>query len=782
MRDQLHLMELVDNYLDGTMNNTDRAAFEERLRTNEELRSLVEDQQRLRRAARRSPVRAEAKKASRKYRWGKMWPGISAGLVLLIAATVAMFVWNGNLGTNESERIGSNETVLRTLADTTGTHLDTFVITIDPTRDTTLATPGGIVLDIPKGAFVDSLGAAISSPVRVTVMEALDPLDIMKAGLSTMSGATLLETGGMFYLDAQANGNAVKIDPAKPLTVMVPATKGQSGMQLYAGVKAQDGSIDWRDPKPLKKSLVPVDIKTLDFYPPRYLEKIADLGQDATKKAFTDSLYWSFSPDVKNCLSEGVYTNVDSTFHPTSEMYRAIELGAYLFANNCASCHRPDRDLTGPALAGARERWVDKGDIRAWVKNPTSLIKTENKYANDLFRKWNKSVMTSHDLSDHEIDMILTYVDNSVPDDVWRCGIDPAKVSAIWNDSFNRTNLATREFGERMREIHLSCDERVLDLYVSNLEKDLSQVDSMAVRLGHGTFASFALENDGRVDLPTHAADRLRTYYENQSRAEAEAIRKTQEKFWNEQRKQDVRSNAKQADHAMTESVREGELFQKEFEANLDTVYKQLGIQRIRLPRSAWVVPVVSTGWWNVDKAVLEATATRSSMSYTDDKTGKTAKLTYTPLTVQVADRSSYDQLVIYLLPKQLNSYQRMKEEGGIFSERLNSIFQYEVFCLGMKGGQQFAFSAAVDGVGDMSVDLTIADDNALRQMLRTKGRLEDELLEDARYVRWLDVDSQRRRTNQTKMELREALLPVVFPCLDADKPEPAPADEFPAF
>ena len=137
MRDQLHLMELVDNYLDGTMNNTDRAAFEERLRTNEELRSLVEDQQRLRRAARRSPVRAEAKKAFRKYRRGKMWPGIGAGLVLLIAATVAMFVWNGNLGTHESERIGSNETVLRTLADTTGTHLDPFVITIDPTRDTT---------------------------------------------------------------------------------------------------------------------------------------------------------------------------------------------------------------------------------------------------------------------------------------------------------------------------------------------------------------------------------------------------------------------------------------------------------------------------------------------------------------------------------------------------------------------------------------------------------------------------------------------------------------------
>ena len=61
MRDQLHLMELVDNYLDGAMNPTDRTAFEDRLRNSEELRALVEDQQRLRRAARRSPARAAAK-------------------------------------------------------------------------------------------------------------------------------------------------------------------------------------------------------------------------------------------------------------------------------------------------------------------------------------------------------------------------------------------------------------------------------------------------------------------------------------------------------------------------------------------------------------------------------------------------------------------------------------------------------------------------------------------------------------------------------------------------
>ncbi|HRH39590.1 MAG TPA: hypothetical protein PK760_14670, partial [Flavobacteriales bacterium] len=231
MRDQLHLMELVDHYLDGTMNPTDGTAFEERLRNSEELRSLVEDQKRLRQAARRSPARAAAKQAYRNYRWGKSLPGMAAGAVVLIAATAALFLWKSPMAGGGSENAPISESEYRTLTDTTGTHLDPLVLTIDPKKDTTLVTPSGIVHDIPQGAFVDSLGAPITTPVRLTLLEALDPLDIMKAGLSTMSGDTLLETGGMFYLDAQANGKPVKIDPAKPLTAMVPAVEKEKGMR-----------------------------------------------------------------------------------------------------------------------------------------------------------------------------------------------------------------------------------------------------------------------------------------------------------------------------------------------------------------------------------------------------------------------------------------------------------------------------------------------------------------------------------------------------------------------
>lgn len=89
-------------------------------------------------------------------------------------------------------------------------------------------------------------------------------------------------------------------------------------------------------------------------------------------------------------------------------------LGEKVFKGNCASCHKPDKDMTGPALKGSKERWEGKGDIHAWVKNSTAVIKSGNAYANELFNAWNKSVMTPNALSDEEIDAVLYYADNFV--------------------------------------------------------------------------------------------------------------------------------------------------------------------------------------------------------------------------------------------------------------------------------------------------------------------------------------------------------------------------------
>lgn len=86
--------------------------------------------------------------------------------------------------------------------------------------------------------------------------------------------------------------------------------------------------------------------------------------------------------------------------------------GEKLFKGNCGACHKPDKNLTGPALAGSRARWEGQGDIYAWIKNSSAYLKTGNAYANKLFADWKGSVMTAQAVSDEEIDAILYYADN----------------------------------------------------------------------------------------------------------------------------------------------------------------------------------------------------------------------------------------------------------------------------------------------------------------------------------------------------------------------------------
>ena len=90
--------------------------------------------------------------------------------------------------------------------------------------------------------------------------------------------------------------------------------------------------------------------------------------------------------------------------------------GKALFTANCASCHNPLKDATGPALKGAEARWGDKAKLHAWVRNSQAVIASGDKYANELFAKWGRVAMTSFPtLSDEEIDAIFKYVESVQP-------------------------------------------------------------------------------------------------------------------------------------------------------------------------------------------------------------------------------------------------------------------------------------------------------------------------------------------------------------------------------
>ncbi|MDF2190911.1 c-type cytochrome [Paraflavitalea sp. CAU 1676] len=89
----------------------------------------------------------------------------------------------------------------------------------------------------------------------------------------------------------------------------------------------------------------------------------------------------------------------------------AAQDGKALFDLNCATCHKVDKDLTGPALKGIEDRVKDKKLLHEWIRNNSKVLASGDKYFNDLYSRWNKTAMSVFpSLTDPEIDAILKYI------------------------------------------------------------------------------------------------------------------------------------------------------------------------------------------------------------------------------------------------------------------------------------------------------------------------------------------------------------------------------------
>lgn len=89
----------------------------------------------------------------------------------------------------------------------------------------------------------------------------------------------------------------------------------------------------------------------------------------------------------------------------------AVAKGKEIFTNNCSACHAPtDEVVVGPGLKGIETR-RDLAWITKWVQNPQKVLASGDKYANDLFKKFNGTQMTAFpNLGEEDIKSLLAYI------------------------------------------------------------------------------------------------------------------------------------------------------------------------------------------------------------------------------------------------------------------------------------------------------------------------------------------------------------------------------------
>jgi mono/diheme cytochrome c family protein len=119
------------------------------------------------------------------------------------------------------------------------------------------------------------------------------------------------------------------------------------------------------------------------------------------------------------------------------------EVGKELFGANCASCHnRNMRDkMTGPALGGVEERWPNKKNLYAWIRNSQAFLNTGDPYANKLYVEWNRGQMNAFpNLTDDQIASLLLYIDDTYKNPGGGTTVDPKDPNGVGGEE-SGTNM-----------------------------------------------------------------------------------------------------------------------------------------------------------------------------------------------------------------------------------------------------------------------------------------------------------------------------------------------------
>jgi hypothetical protein len=722
MRNELEQIERIVAYLGGQFSAVENQAFEKEMAETSALNTEVNIQRELMEGVKRKALKREIQSAKSTYRKYKVLKAVAATVVLLGLVAGALWIFGtlnkGEKNTTE-EKYNSEESA-QVFNEEEALPLQTFEI--NTKSDTILETRNGIVFAIPSGAFNTS-----SERVKIEVREALTPSEIMKAGLSTTSGDELLETGGMFSFDGFANGTKLEIQ--KEIIAEIPTTETKAGMQLFSGIRKADGSLDWQNPKPLETYLNPVDVMTLDFYPPNYISGLNKLGKDSDNKSFTDSLYYSL---------EVWEAQANTTSNSQADVI-LIETQEEILT---------EQDEPSEKTLNKENKTSKKSPL---YKTP--IVALDSGLKDTILESATAPEFNENDRR-----------------------IMPSQIRSIWNTKFNGSTIATKEFEERLKAMHQYCSGgALLNMYLNNLDKNLYELDSMAYLMTANSekiFLKFARQRKGKTRPNNGLYKKLQDYYLTNQKIYADAAVKARKDYLKKNEDERLFAEQKNDEHGEKLQKIKDSLFAKEFAFNVKEAYRQLGRNKKTTIASGistqrYTGSLSSGGWKNVDQYVRASTMNRTTLNYTDEN-GKKAVIEYKTASFTVQNEKEYDRIYVYAIPKTFNSFVRMKRIDNEFTYNLNELIDYDLVAIGYKGESLgICIQKEIhDGSHTLSLETksSVEADKILSSFSKTN--LIPNLSEELNYLR-IEVHEQTRSKTFTVNEtLRRNILPYVFPCL----------------
>jgi F0F1-type ATP synthase membrane subunit b/b' len=241
-------------------------------------------------------------------------------LLILFSLSQCTSKESGKAKDHTSNKVSKNDPFAKTM-------VESQFFDIDAKEDQVVEGKNGTLLIMPKGCFKDSKGNVVEDDIIVELAEASNLEDMILSNLTTSSDGKLLESGGMLYVNATRDGEKLTINPENPLYVEMPNPEGKTGMMVYKGIRDEKGNMNWVDPKPLVKYLIPVDMSLLNFYPEGFEVEVEKGMPYRSYKVATDelkdSLYYSLSAPA---AADAVMTSSDTREQDSSLLSDSVSV------------------------------------------------------------------------------------------------------------------------------------------------------------------------------------------------------------------------------------------------------------------------------------------------------------------------------------------------------------------------------------------------------------------------------------------------------------------------
>lgn len=827
--------KMIEQYLTGELNTAQRAEFEQELAQSEALRNELELHKITHQIIERATLRELVKQGGKTYlRLRQLKISALILAVLLVVGAGIFYAVKSKSNAKPAPIESIDEHVLKSMQ----TFLEFDNIAPEyfgfTGESDVFLSENGVLLSVTDASFLQD-GKPYSGPAVIQWQEAQEAADIVKAGLSTMSGDKLLETQGMFSLKAFTPAGKPLDLSNSGVYVQVPVNENKEGMQLFQGIKGKDGQIDWQNPKPLERLPQAKAMQEMDLFPPDYEPKLNELKWFKEKEK-RDSLYLSFDEEISPVENDTIGIVEDILFlgnnvkqwtqAVTQSVGRALKVE---YPEDKAKWNFSIEQAKGKTYVVARVQIEKSWHINSlYLPNgsfgyPTSFRVMPNKAYKLIGKPIEPQPIEMHDelanedLKYHEGFIVLRQEIKPLtsgkipiqvkyafqPCDATHClppfegryglvmngksetssHIPPSKVLAIWRPKFDGTILATRDFEKRMQAIHRTCNKKVFEVYTSNLNEPLWQKDERVAKMGYPEFKAFAAERVGAMKINDKHARNLAAFYasmteilRNKGKREVEAAL-AKERKWDEQL---MHSRNK-------EIVRQGLRFNAnlndEANFNLKNISKQFGrkvgfqLKRTTFLAPNGIVPKIKKNGAiivNLDRLTKVFLSSRQSATIKDNKSDKTVTISYREFQVEVNNATEFDKLYFYLLPKELNSYQRLNFGNGKLNYSLNEAVQYSAVAFGMNENGFFLYDFnEFKGESASNIDLKPVSEADLNKILTERSHVsENKAYSMQKELAWLFVEKQNyqvMKQRNSNAKFRQDVEPSVFPCLKDD-------------